>query len=168
MSFTRFHDDPYRIQKQISESSYAGRYALNVPGPGDRLPFIEDPQIRLQNWGANTRTNTIQIENDLYGLTRKINRDSVDYITASVSSSQVSYPDEPNVIVQESRATHPAWMYRNPEIARWEEPFLNPLANTEKKFYDNIQTRILEKDYFVPTIPVVSNNDGTVQTFSFR
>jgi hypothetical protein len=161
MSFTRFHDDPYRTQKQISESTYAGRYALNVPGPGDKLPYIEDPQIRLQNWGANMRTNAIQVENDLYGLTRKITRDSVDYKKVEVTSFSVSYPNEISAVVQESRATHPAWMYRNPEIARWEEPFLNPLANTEKKFYDNIQTRILEKDYFVPTIPVISESDAS-------
>jgi hypothetical protein len=50
--------------------------------------------------------------------------------------------------VQESRASHPAWMVRDREQARWEQPWLNPQAPIEKDFYDNIQTRILEKDYY--------------------
>ena len=61
MSFTRFHDDPNRIKKQIDESSFAGRYMLNTPGQGMNLPFSEDPQIRLQKWGANLQTNTVNL-----------------------------------------------------------------------------------------------------------
>ena len=55
---------------------------------------------------------------------------------------------------------HPAWMYRDLEQPRWEQPFLNPQANLEKGFHDNIQTRILEKDFFVPKIPIVDNMTG--------
>lgn len=157
MSFTRFHDDPYRIQKQVSESTFAGRYSLNTPGPGDNLPFIEDPQIRLQFWGANVRTNNTNIESDLHGLTRKLNRDILNYKSNAVRNDFIFYPEENKTMIQESRATHPAWGYRNIEIPRWEEPFLNPQANIEKKFYNNIQTRILEKDYFIPTIPILTS-----------
>ena len=32
MSFTRFHDDPARIQKQLQESTDQGNYMINVPG----------------------------------------------------------------------------------------------------------------------------------------
>ena len=64
MSFTRFHDDPNRIKKQVNESSFAGRYALNTPGQGIDLPFSEDPQMRLQRWGANLRDNTVALESD--------------------------------------------------------------------------------------------------------
>ena len=59
MSFTRFHDDPCRINKQLQESTDPGRYMLNVPGNGDKPYYIEDPYIRIQGWGANLRTNTI-------------------------------------------------------------------------------------------------------------
>jgi hypothetical protein len=63
--------------------------------------------------------------------------------------------------VEESRASHPSWMYRDLEQTRWEVPFLNPLANVEKGFHDNIQTRILEKDYYVPVMPqVLRQNNG--------
>ena len=68
MSFTRFHDDKHRVKKQVEESIYAGDYFINTPGPGVDLPYLEDPQIRLQKWGGNLRTNTISLENDLRGL----------------------------------------------------------------------------------------------------
>jgi DNA segregation ATPase FtsK/SpoIIIE-like protein len=47
-------------------------------------------------------------------------------------------------------------MYRAVDFNRWEEPFINPQANVEKKFHDNIDTRLLEKDYYKPKIPVLS------------
>ncbi len=155
MSFTRFHDDPARIKKSLEESTYAGRYALNTPGPGDNLPFIRDPQIILQQWGSNLMTNTVNVESDLRGMTRKLNRDLMgynNYQTNSVSSKPVIYPQFSETMIHESRATHPSWIYRNLETERWETPILNPQANTEKGFHDNINTRILEKDYFVPKI----------------
>ena len=36
MAFTRFHDDPCRINKQLQESTGTGRYMLNVPGNGEK------------------------------------------------------------------------------------------------------------------------------------
>jgi hypothetical protein len=188
MSFTRFHDDPARIRKQLHESSFSGRYFLNTPGQGVDLPFQEDPQIRLQGWGANMRTNAIHLESDLRGLTRPLNRDLADsnlYTKHSVSS--VVDSPMPGLgyrnaapFVEESRASHPAWMYRDLEQPRWENPLLhhssfikpssinelkgNPLSEgcpilNLHRFQDSIQTRILEKDYFVPRIPIV---DGTL------
>jgi hypothetical protein len=161
MAFTRFHDDPSRIYKQSQISSYSGRYFLDTPGQGIDLPFVEDPNIRMQVWGANLRNNTTNLESDLRGLTRKINRDYVeenDYKQHAVYSSPNSYRnDEP--FVEESRATHPAWMYKDLEQPRWESPFLNPLNGLEKGFRENIQTRILEKDYFIPSVPVVEGSD---------
>jgi hypothetical protein len=159
MAFTRFHDDPARIKKQLQQSTYTGRYELNTPGPGINLPFFEDPQLRLQRWGANLQTNTVGLESDLFGLTRKLERDpeSSNYIKHEQTGQTPNYPTA-DPFVEESRASHPAWSYRSLEHPRWEEPWLNPQANLEKRFHDNIQTRILEKDYFkepmVPEIPV--------------
>lgn len=147
MAFTRFHDDPYRIRKQVQESSFAGRYNLDVPGPGINLAFFEDPQFRLQRWGANLQTNTVTLESDLRGLTRKLGRDydSSEYTKHTVSTDTLLYPTQ-QPIVEESRATHPAWTFRDLEHPRWEEPWMNPQANVEKMFHCDIQTRILEKD----------------------
>lgn len=157
MSFTRFHDDPHRIKKQNTESSFAGRYMLNVPGPGEDLPFIEDAQVRLQHWGANLQNNTVDLEGDLRGLTRPLNRDLTnanDYKKQSVYSAPKYYhSSEP--FIQESRASHPAWMYKDLEQTRWETPLLNPLNGLEKGFHENVQTRILEKDNHITKTPLV-------------
>ena len=165
MSFTRFHDDPTRIKYALQISTYSGRYALDTPGPGVNLPYIEDPHVRIQQWGANRMTNDINLENDLRGLSRRLNRDDVDannYKTYAANGYKKSYPIQKDTLVDESRATHPAWCYRDLEQSRWETPFLNPQANVEKGFQSNIQTRILEKDNFTPVIPVlggIGSND---------
>ena len=164
MSFTRFHDDPIRIQKQLEESSFPGRYMLTTPGQGLDLPFMEDTQIRLQQWGANKRNNSVNLESDLFGLTRKLNRDLVDindYKQYTVYTEDKVYRTS-NPFVEESRASHPAWIYKDLEQTRWETPLLNPQNNIERPFYNNIQTRILEKDNFIPKTPVVEG------TYHFR
>mgnify|MGYP005660732585 FL=1 len=53
MAFTRFHDDPCRIKKQLQESTDIGRWILNVPGQGSKPDYMNDPHIRLQKWGGN-------------------------------------------------------------------------------------------------------------------
>ena len=79
MSFTRFYDDPCRIEKQLQESTGTGRYMLNVPGNmGDNPCYMEDPYIRAQKWGGNLRTNTINLESDLMGLSRNLNNDCIN------------------------------------------------------------------------------------------
>lgn len=162
MAFTRFHDDSARIKKQIEESSFAGRYMLNTPGPGTELPFFEDPQIRLQRWGGNLRNNTVNLESDLRGLTRQLNRDLIDendYKHHAATTAALSYKNA-KPFIEESRASHPAWMYKDLEQSRWESPFLNPINGLEKNFHENVQTRILEKDYFVPRMPVVGGTEN--------
>ena len=150
MSFTRFHDDPHRIQKQIEESSFTGRYMLNTPGPGANLPFYEDPQVRLQKWGGNLQNNTVALESDLHGLTRPLNRDLTNdnnYKLNSVTSSRNSYSSV-DPFVQESRASHPAWMYKDLEQTRWEYPLKKQLGHFEVKFTNNVDSRNLEKDNY--------------------
>lgn len=153
MAFTRFHDDPIRIQKQLQESTFSGRYMLNAPGPGADLPFFEDPNIRMQKWGSNLHTNTVNLESDLRGMTRPLNRDLIgvnDYTTHSVPTIQLDFQSK-QPFVEESRVTHPAWQIRDLEHLRWEHPLLNPVDKAENRFFHtNIQTRIIEKDQFVP------------------
>ena len=153
MAFTRFHDDDARIRKQMEMQTYIGRYQMDAPGNGMDLPYLQDPQIRLQRWGCNLRTNTVGVEGDLFGLSRRYNRDLAevnDYRTHAAASKSFSdnYANEAPFVC-ESRAILPAWMLRGVEAPRWETPFINPQANVEKDFSDNISTRLLEKDYFV-------------------
>lgn len=151
MSFTRFHDDPCRIEKQLQEMTGVGRYMLNVPGNGDTPCFMEDPFIRLQKWGANLQTNTINLESELMGLTRTSNRDCIkenNYVSHKVSSKSIEYPVcAPST--DQSRATHPAWMVRDLEQVKYAILPLNPQENTCIPFQNNLNTRLIERDHFV-------------------
>ena len=170
MSFTRYCSAPGRVKKDLQQSTGLGRYLLDTPGPGVNLPFYEDPQLRLQKWGANLQTNTVNLENDLRGMTRKLNRDTIDdnnYKKYAVSATQPSYPSADS-FVEESRVSHPAWMFRDLEHSRWEKPWLNPQNNLEKGFHDNIQTRILEKDSFVAKPPIVYGQDTYSGSFEYH
>ena len=62
MSFTRFHDDDLRIEKQLEQQTFIGRYQLDVPGPGATMPFQDDAQLRMQKWGANLQTNSVNLD----------------------------------------------------------------------------------------------------------
>jgi hypothetical protein len=159
MAFTRFHDDPSRIKKQLQESTGLGRYQLDTPGPGLNLPFIEDPQIRLQGWGANIRTNAIELDNDLKGISRKLTHDIVDYNSKTPYSSAHNF-NTFSTFVDESRATHPAWTFRDLEQTRWNHSFHKVQEKTEIPFINNESTRILEKTKFVRNIPIVDGNQN--------
>jgi hypothetical protein len=150
MSFTRFHDDPSRIQKSLEESTFAGRYQINTPGPGVGLSFQEDVQLRLQGWGANLGKNTVNWESDLRGLTRPLNRDNIEknqHHVRSMPPLKLVYPSS-DPFVEESRATHPAWMYKDQDQTRWEEPWINPQGNFEIPFQTDIPTKMLLRDQY--------------------
>jgi hypothetical protein len=152
MAQASIRSDEARIEKELEMSTYEGRYMLNVGGPGLDVPYFEDPQIRLQKNGANLRSNTIGVENDLMCRNRRISRDYINdtYKSMSAKSEPVQYKNK-NSFVLESRASHPAWSYRgiDVEYTRFENPWLNPQANLEKDFNDNIQTRLQEKKIIV-------------------
>ena len=151
MACTRYTNDRGRIEKQNAMLTHPGRYALDVPGPGDQMAFNADPHIRIQKWGANFRNNMMDINSDLRGMTRPLTRDLPevnDYKKWSVKSSVAFKPEETNYMTDDSRATHPAWTYRESEINRFEPTFLNPLDQLEKPFHYDLNTRILERDHF--------------------
>ena len=68
MAFTRFKYDYCRTVKEQQQATDPGRWRLDVPGNGSSPCYIEDPHIRVQKWGANLRTNTIDLESDLLGV----------------------------------------------------------------------------------------------------
>lgn len=166
MAFTRFNYDECRTKKLLQESTDPGRWMLNVPGNGLHLPFVEDPHIRMQKWGTNLMSNPVDIASDLDGRTRRLTKSCVQYeypqhgVVHSVplmgdgfspysASASASYPTQ-KAYTEETRASHPAWMYRDLEQTRWEYPLLDPQENTCLPFHNNLSTRILEKDYYVP------------------
>lgn len=149
MAFTRFKYDDSRTIKSLQQSTDPGRWVLNVPGNGVNMPYFEDPQLILQKWGANLQTNTIYLESELRGMYRPLTRDCI--ITEhSVSSKPINYPNCKAVITDQSRVTNPAWLYRDLEHPWWDYPLLDPQENTCLPFLNNLDTRILEKDAFIP------------------
>lgn len=157
MSSTRFHYDNARIKEQNRKQTFLGRYQIDVPGPGSKLPFMEDPYFRLEHHGANLTTNKTDLESDFRGLTRNLNRDLLNennFEKQSIQTTPLTY-DSAQPYTEESRVSHPAWIYKDLEQSRWELPIINPqlLANLEKPFDSNVSSRIIEKDNHKPIIP---------------
>jgi hypothetical protein len=95
MAFTRFNYDESRTKKQIQQSTDPGRWVMNVPGNGSDPYYMEDPFIRIQKWGANLRTNTINLESDLLGVNRSLSRDCLgkdNYKSYNVPNEAIQYP----------------------------------------------------------------------------
>ena len=63
-------------KKQLQESTGPGRWAINAPGNGTHLDF--PVLVSSSTLGANLRTNTIDVQSDLMGLTRNLNRDTIN------------------------------------------------------------------------------------------
>lgn len=153
MASTRFKYDDARTMKSLQQSTDPGKWILNVPGNGANPCYMEDPQIIIQKWGGNLRTNTINLESDLRGVNRQLSRDCLgkdNYQNYNVKNEAIQYPSCNNLFTEQSRATNPAWWYRDLEQVGWYSLPLNPQANTCLPFQNNLSTRILEKDYFTP------------------
>ena len=153
MAFTRFKYDDCRTKKSLQQATDPGRWILNVPGNGANPCYMEDPQIIPQKWGANLRTNTINLDSDLRGVNRHLSRDCLgkdEYQKYNVSSQAIQYPTCNQLTTEQSRATNPAWWYRDLEQNNFEYPPLNPQVNVCIPFQNNLSTRVLEKDYFTP------------------
>jgi hypothetical protein len=162
MAFTRFYDDPCRIQKYLEETTNIGNYSLNVPGNGMKPVLINDPHINIQKWGANLSQNKTDLESELHCLHRKLNKDSisennyVDYLNTNPLYSPNSYSINNEEITAQSRATHPAWIYREINHFASEQAIpnnfnylhLDPQENICIPFHNNISSRIVQKDYY--------------------
>lgn len=172
MSNTRFSNDPARIAKKMQEMTDQGRYILNVPGQGEKPCFMEDPHVRLDRWGANLRTNMIDIENQMKGLTKPLSRDC--YENPAVSSGEVQYPSC-SVGTDETRASNPAWNLRENESTPNAPLIYNPQENLFITFDHNINSKRDAKDdygskrdegvinYDNPTAFMAENNYATIK-----
>ena len=163
MAFSRFNDDPCRIEKQLQESTDSGRYMLNVPGNGINMPFIEDPYIRMQKWGGNKMNNIINLESDLFGLTRTTNRDCNNinnYDKKEIKKEFINYPIYNKSITEQPRATNPAWTARDLEQTKYAILPLDPQENVCMPFHTNVSTRILEKENYVAFNNSNNNNSN--------
>ena len=152
--FSSIRNDPARLRKEADMSSYTSRYHLCTPGPGIDAPIPDDVHVGLQLWAGNWAGNRIDLESDLHGQTRVLNRDHLngaEYQTHATAIQRTQTYHRENPFVEETRASHPAWMFRGVEIPRWEEPWLNPqaLSVLEKPFQTNIQSKMLDRDAYM-------------------
>ena len=108
--FTRFHDDPDRIMKKLQESTDIGLYGLHTPGNGEAPPFLADPHIRLQYWGANRCADATSLESNLRGLGRPLSRTPLAHTHAVTPRSYDTYTPD---VTLETRAAMPAWTLRD-------------------------------------------------------
>ena len=171
MAFTRFKYDDCRTKKSLQQATDPGRWILNVPGNGANPCYMEDPQIIVQKWGANLRTNTINLESELRGVNRHLSRDCLgkdNYQNYNVPNQAIQYPTCSNLTTEQSRATNPAWWYRDLEQNNFEYPPLNPQTNVCLPFQNNLSTRILEKDAFTPKRDCVLNETKNMLPSSYN
>lgn len=160
MANTRFNYDSCRTIKQLQQSTDPGRWIMNVPGNGSNPCYIEDPQIIIQKWGANLRTNTINLESELLGVNRMLSRDCLgkdNYNNFNVSNEAITFPSCTKLYTEQSRVIMPAWTARDLEQVDWYYPPLNPQENTCLPFENNLNTRILEKNCFQAKMPCLSS-----------
>lgn len=150
MALTRCWYDKDRINTCLDRDIYSQTYMLNVPGNGTRPSLIDDPHVRLQKFGANISSNIVDINSNLKGIDRQLDRDCVD------NSNKLSdglyfrdtFPAISSAITDQPRAMIPAWQLRDLEQNNWDYLHTNPQNNTEILFANNLSSRILVKDTY--------------------
>lgn len=151
MAFTRFKDDPARISKQLQQQTDIGRWHMNVPGPGDKLPFMADSHILAQKWGGNIDKNVVDIQSTLLGLNKKINKDDVNqkqFQRQNLYSIPMNYPIHTNFLTTEqSRAIMPAWTAKDLQQNHSYILSENPQEHIEMPFNNYMSTAAESGDW---------------------
>lgn len=156
MANTRFNYDEARTVKRLQEATDIGRYMINTPGQGTDPTYISDIHIIPQKWGGNLCANPTTVETDLFGIHGHM-LSKGDCIPKRRTSSiepipliSKRYPINNTEITSESRYTDPVWITRDqPATYRWDYPFTNPQQHFQAPFLNNIDTRVLSKDYYL-------------------
>jgi hypothetical protein len=128
MAHTRFSNDTARIQKQLQESTDVGRYMLNRPGWGETPHYVEDPYIRMTHWGGNLMRSPVDIASELDGRTSGLTKYGSVPPARPAEKASVARggPAVEQAWTHQSRATHPAWLYRELTTHRWDMPLHDP------------------------------------------
>lgn len=150
MAFTRFNYDECRTKKRLQQSTDVGNYHLNVPGNGTTPFFIEDPNIRIQKWGGNLRTNMIDIDSNLKGIDKQLKCDTMRNQPKYFHSTSIVYPSTKLLYTEQSRTIQPAWNLRGIENNHSNYLYYDPQIKATIPFMNNISSRNIEKDLYVP------------------
>ncbi len=157
MSFTNIFYDKDRVSKNLNQNLENLQYMTQVPGNGTKPYFIDDPQIRLQKFGANISNNIVDLNSTLLGLNKiqsncnemkDINTERGGNNNLTKEFDIKNFPVYSYAITDESRLMMPAWTLRDMENQNWINMTHQKLNNIEMKFSNNVSSRILEKDKF--------------------
>ncbi len=169
--FTRFYDDPCRIEKYNQIATETGRYMLDVPGNGAKPFYMEDPQIIPQKWAGNLWTHSTDIQSSLLGLDRTVNRDCLQTKGSEcgrtpkpeIIARPIQYPTSRALTTDQPRATDPAWTARDLDQSYRMPLQHNPQTDSRifQPFKYDVSSRIAEKDGFVrPSFCVPTDTFG--------
>ena len=149
MTSTQVTQDVARIIMQNTIMTHEGRYMLDVPGNGLKPVFMEDPYIRAQKWGGNMHTNMTDLQSSLRGLGQTAHKDCAGYVDKRKITKvwePIQYEDGDDLITDQSRATDPAWTYREKVVFRFEPLLDDPQLKAIRPFSNNISTRVEAKN----------------------
>ena len=150
MAFSR--DDNAKTLCKLNEQNKSLGYMLNVPGNGLYPDYFNDPQIRLQKFGANLSRNVVDINSELLGVNKQLDRDHFVKNTRdpkfTLYYDKYVFPSFNKEITHQPRATEPAWQIRGLETCNWDYPLFDPQKHIERNFANNINSRQLEKDQY--------------------
>ena len=163
MAFTRAYDDKDRVNTFLQQDVNNLKYMVNVPGNGTRPYYIEDPQVRLQKFGANISSNIVDINSGLKGMDKVLSRDGNcpnngrggNSSSFDNHYSRLCFPTVSSAITDQPRATEPAWALRDLEANRWNYLHSNPQNHIEVEFVNNVSSRILEKNNYDNTCKII-------------
>ena len=149
---TRFFYDDCRTIMANELSTYQGRYALDTPGNGTHPYYVNDPMIRCQKWAGNLYTNSVDLESQLFNVPKneKNSKYNMNYNYITCGSQQIQYPTTDYLTTEQSRSILPAHLFRDIPQQKYAYLPINPQANVCLTFQNNLSTRILDKDYYIP------------------
>ena len=125
---------------------------LSVPGNGMNPDYMEDPHVRLEKWAGNLDNNAIDLESDLRGMTRNLNRDEIPkntHLTHQVDRIERQMSRLNSQTEDQSRVTNPTWWHREEQQYRPQILFYNPQDRIIPDFNSNISSRIEQKINFL-------------------
>jgi hypothetical protein len=149
---TRFNYSDARTIKKLQESTDSGRWILDVPGNGENPVYMNDPQIRPQKWAGNKWDNQVDLESKLWNVDTILSKSRMIHKKPMPDNQPIQYPSSSSLTTEQSRATLPAFLFRELPQQKYAYLPINPQANVCYPFENNISTRILSKDYFVPNV----------------
>lgn len=162
-SMTRSRWDDFRHMDDMRITSYAGRYAINVPAANCPTTFFPNPTIRLQKNGDSWPTGQwkTDVESDLKGINRLGNRIRAGdfpgacadgrgalYDPATNKFNNIRLEDAPDGAFPMifNRLDNMPCTLRGTGINRWDYLFHNPQDTFETPFDFFIPTRTIDKE----------------------